>query len=107
MVFKNIDMVAFLNNIAKIQRKKLPVKVSYALALNYKKLNEIATTYNEEVNKLDPEKDKEAVLELLNTEVTVDIQKVKISEFEKIEANSKYDVLTPDDFALIWFMIDD
>ena len=106
MGFKNIDMVQFLNNCANLQKKKLPVKVSYALALNYKTLSDIAAVYNREIDKLDPDKDTEAIKELLNSEVTAEVQKISISEFEKIEGDSKYDAMTPNEFAMIWFMID-
>lgn len=106
MKIKNLEMIAFMNRIGRIQKKKLPIKLSYAIALNGKKLGEIAGTYMQEYNKLKKEGNQEALDELIASDFDAEIQTVKISDLLKMDENPNYDVLTGEEFAILDFMID-
>lgn len=106
MKIKNIEMVAYMNHIGEIQKKRLPVRLSYALALNTAKLSEIARTYETEYNKLKAANDMAALKELINAEVDAEIQTVKFSDLAKMDDHAGYDALTGNEYAILDFMID-
>lgn len=106
MKIKNLEMVAYMNRINQIQKKKLPIKLSYALALNSKRLEEVANTYKAEFEKLKKEGNVEALNELIGSDFEAEIQKVKFSDIVKMDENPNFDVLTGEEFAAIDFMID-
>jgi hypothetical protein len=106
MKIKNLEMVAYMNHIGEIQKKRLPIKLSYALALNTKKLSEIANTYDAEFNRLKRAGDQKALSELVLSDFETEIQTVKLSDLAKMDENSNYDILTGEEYAIIDFMID-
>lgn len=106
MKIKNLEMVAYMNRIGQIQKKKLPIKLSYALALNTKKLSEVANTYDTEFKRLSKDGNQEALNELINSDFEAEIQTVKFSDLAKMDENPNYDVLTGEEYAIIDFMID-
>lgn len=109
MILTNREMVTFLNSVGIIKEMALPVKASYAIAKNIKKIEKEIEVYNEERAKLLDkygEKDEEGNLvvseeqnikivpenvekwnkdlnELLDIEVEVDIHKLKFSVLEE------------------------
>lgn len=106
MKIKNLEMVAFLNHADEIQKKRLPIKLHYALKLNRESLWNKAQVYMQEHERLKKEgKDKE-LTELILSETEVEVQKVKFSDLKKMDDSANYDALTGDDFAAIDFMID-
>ena len=109
MILTNREMVTFLNSVGIIKEMALPVKASYAIAKNIKKIEKEIEVYNEERAKLLDkygEKDEDGNLvvseeqnikivpenvekwnkdlnELLDIEVEVDIHKLKFSVLEE------------------------
>ncbi|MDU2672650.1 MAG: DUF1617 family protein [Clostridium sp.] len=109
MILTNREMVTFLNSVGIIKEMVLPVKASYAVSKNIKKIEKEIEAYNEERAKLLDkygEKDEDGNLvvseeqnikivpenvekwnkdlsELLDIEVEVDIHKLKFSVLEE------------------------
>lgn len=109
MILTNREMVTFLNSVGIIKEMVLPVKASYAVSKNIKKIEKEIEAYNEERAKLLDkygEKDEngnlvvseeqnikilpenvknwnEDLSELLDIEVEVDIHKLKFSVLEE------------------------
>lgn len=105
MKIKNLEMVAYMNHVGEIQKKKLPIKLSYALALNTKKLSEIANTYGSEFDRLKRAGNQKALSELVMSDFEAEIQTVKLSDLAKMDDSENYDALTGEEFAIIDFMI--
>lgn len=109
MILTNREMVTFLNSVGIIKEMVLPVKASYAISKNIKKIEKEIEVYNEERAKLldkygekdengnlvvseeqnikiapeNVEKWNKDLSELLDIEVEVDIHKLKFSVLEE------------------------
>lgn len=106
MKVKNIEMVNFWNGVGAIQKKRLPIRLSYALKLNMDAVWDKLKVYQVEHDRLKKEGKAEELNELILAEVEVEIQKVKFSDLAKMDDNTGYDALTGQEFAIIDFMID-
>ena len=129
MKITNRQIVNIYNNIGAIRNKNLPIKLGFAINRNMKAMETIAEPYSAEQKKiLDRycEKDEfgqfrtegdEFVLsdrkayakeigELLAIESEVQVHTVSIEEIEKCDSG-KYDALTPNELALLEFMIEE
>lgn len=129
MKITNRQIVNIYNNIGAIRNKNLPIKLGFAINWNMKAMETIAESYSAEQKKiLDRycEKDEfgqfrtegdEFVLsdrkayakeigELLAIESEVQVHAVSIEEIEKCDSG-KYDALTPNELALLEFMIEE
>lgn len=129
MKITNRQIVNIYNNIGAIRNKNLPIKLGFAINRNMKAMETIAESYSAEQEKiLDRycEKDEfgqfrtegdEFVLserkayakeigELLAIESEVQVHTVSIEEIEKCDSG-KYDALTPNELALLEFMIEE
>lgn len=126
---KNIEIVRFFNHAGEVKKKKLPVKIGFALNRNLATLEGIAADYNrarEEILKKHCIKDAEGnylmeneeyvipdksayteeMEELLNFKNEVQIQKVTMEDMEKCDSE-KFDSLTPEELELLSFMIEE
>lgn len=128
MILTNREMVTFLNSVGIIKEMVLPVKASYAVSKNIKKIEKEIEAYNEERAKLLDkygEKDEDGNLvvseeqnikivpenvekwnkdlsELLDIEVEVDIHKLKFSVLEESGT-----VMSISGIQSIYFMLED
>jgi len=116
MQIKNSQIVNFLNGVAGIQAKRLPVKVAHAIALNIKLVEPAATIYEAERQKIagkyavrnesgktDTVADEAALIELLSIEVELPIQQVTLADLEKCDAE-QFDALSIQDIMALDFM---
>ena len=132
---KLYEVYGRLNALLKLSEKCLPVKISYAIAKNTKVLAEEYKTINaqrielcekyankdSDGNPIKKDKDGELIYdltdenniemnkeynELLEVDSDLTIHKVSIADFEKCESNSRYDILTPSEYAALEFMIE-
>ena len=126
------DLKEMVTGLYSIQGKKFPVKISYAIAKNVKNLAEEHADYEKQRIKLCEEfanKDKDgnpvsvdgkydipndslkefndAVNELRDTEIDVDIHSVSFSELDKCDTNERYDIPTASDVSAMQFMLED
>lgn len=115
-----------------IQGKKFPVKISYAIAKNVKKLAEEHADYEKQRIKLCeefankdndgnpilidgkydiPEQNLEefndSVNELRDAEIDVDIHFVSFSELDKCDTNERYNIPTASDISAMEFMLEE
>lgn len=114
----NRDIVSYFNTKDKLKDKKLPIKLAFALKLNYEKLQPCANAYNEQLSEIKEkygmekcknptENQKEflnEVKELLDTEIDCDVQKIDIEVIERCE-QAQFDKLTVGELEAIDFMI--
>lgn len=105
MKIKNLEMVAFLNKADEIQKKRLPIKLHYALKLNRESLFAKAQIYMQEYNRLKKEGKEKELNELILSDTEAEVQKVKFSDLAKMDDSENYDALTGEEFAIIDFMI--
>ena len=108
---KNIEIISHINGLQDVitrhAKDRLPVKLSYSINKNHKRLMEEYRSYEEEYNKLD-DKSKEMgesgpsseLKELLEIDVEVDLVKVSINEIRS-------DILTYEDISILDFMLDE
>lgn len=129
MKIKNSQIIGIINGIGEVKKKRLPVKIGFAINKNLGAMEGCVESFEAERKKiLDKycEKDdngnlringKEYVLadretyasemrELLAIENEVQIHTVSMTEIEKCDSE-KFDSLTPDDLSLIGFMIEE
>lgn len=124
------DLKEMVIGLHAIQGKKFPVKISYTIAKNVKKLAEEHADYEKQRIKLCEEfanKDKDgkpvlvdgkydipcshleefndAVNELRETEIDVDIHSVSFSELDKCDTNERYNIPTASDISAMGFML--
>ena len=105
MKIKNGVMVRFLNLSDGLLKKKLPIKLFYALNVNLNALSGVVKAYQEAYEKA---KDNEKELaELINQEVDVNIQMISKDTLELIDTDPKFDPLTWEEFMGINFMIEE
>lgn len=113
---KNRDLVNFVNAKESLSVKRLPMKLSYALKLNYEKTSaslkayikqyeEIMENLNNAKSKEEKEDFMEQISELLEAPVTDDIRKVVFDVIEKCD-EEKFDALTVKELEAISFMIE-
>lgn len=105
MKVRNIDMALFWNNVDVIRRKRLPLMLSFALKCNKDEFEKIVPAYQEALAKAEKEGEN-AKEEFLLQEINVNIQTVNKSVLEKMDSDSRFDVLTGMEYAIIDFMID-
>lgn len=112
---KNKDLLVFFNIKGKLREKKLPMRLAYAIKLNYEKLKPYADAYNEQLLELKERYRQEDVsvgqtetdtelTELLNMDVACEIQTVPMTEFEKCDSG-QFDSLTFEELEALGFMI--
>jgi restriction endonuclease Mrr len=114
----NRNIVNYFNAKDKLKDKKLPIKLAFALKLNYEKLQPYANAYNEQLTEVEekyelkkqknPEENQnnflKEVTELLDTEINCDIHKVDFKILERCE-HAQFDKLTVGELEAIDFMI--
>lgn len=114
----NRDIVSYFNAKDKLKDKKLPMKLAFALKLNYEKLQPYANAYNDQLSeirgKYEVEKWKnpsenqndflKEVSELLDTEINCDVQKIDFKVLERCE-HAQFDKLTVGELEVIDFMV--
>lgn len=131
MAITNRRLLVIFNNISGIKKKRLPVKLGYAINKNLLTMQDQATSYNEEREKIvrrycetdengEPKlsgsqyifpdaASRDAYLEemneLLEIENDLDIHMVRIEDIEKCDSD-KYDALTPEELEVLAFMIE-
>ena len=128
MKIKNSQMVLFMNGTADIQKKKLPIKLGYAITKNLKQMESIAAAYEEERQKiLDKYAEKDGngeymvkneayvipeqkayeaeMQELLGIDNEMDIHTVPFAELEKCDCG-QFDALSVQDISLLEIMIE-
>lgn len=121
MKIKNSEVVGFINNTSEIIKKKLPVKLGYAISKNLKNMESMAESYNTEYKKIrdayetvgednkpvikDMTNFVKEVNELLEIENDFEMMKVSLDVLEDLD-NPKYDSLTPSELAAIDIMIE-
>lgn len=119
-----------LEELIKVSEKKLPVRISYAIAKNIKILTKEYKTLEEERLKLcreyaekdtkgqpiiventfkisteNEQKLEEEYVSLVSIDVELEICMIEMKEFEKCDQGDRYDHLTAADFVSIEFMI--
>lgn len=127
MKIKNLELINFANTL--LGDKRLPVRISYAIHKNAAAIEPALKAYEEVRKKILEQyakKDAEgnplieegkytienivefnADIDELNAEMTeVEIHKVSITEFEKLD-DPKFDALTVSEMAILNFMIED
>lgn len=84
MTMTNAQIVVTLNmiNTLKQDKRKLPVRVSYALNKNQNILMNVYKPYEETLKELDTETDKQAVAELLNEENEVALHNISLDDLD-------------------------
>lgn len=128
MKLKNSDIVRIFQGMPGIRKKRLPIKIGFAVNKNMNVMRSIAESYDTERAKiLDKygEKDEsgkiktdgdeyiladkksytEEMKELLSIESKIEIHMVTLDEIEKCDSE-KFDALTPDELELLEFMIE-
>lgn len=126
---KNSQIIGIINGIGEVKKKRLPVKIGFAINKNLGAMEGCVESFEAERKKiLDKycEKDddgnlringKEYVLadretyasemrELLAIENEIQIHTVSMTEIEKCDSE-KFDALSPDDLSLMEFMIEE
>ena len=117
----NRDVVNFCNARQIFGNKKLPVRLAFALKLNYEKLKTCADAHNKQFAEIKKKYTKENgeltddtkeleefakdIDELMSTKVACDIQKVDISLLEKCDQD-QFDSLSLDEVEILNFMIE-
>lgn len=129
MKLKNSEIVQFMNGVAQLKSKKLPVKVAYAVKKNICSMEAAALVYNETFEEIrdrcvkkdkngNPQtkdgrfcfvKEKEeefvtAVQELRDIETEIEVFTVSLEELEKCD-DPRYDPLSVDDIETLYFML--
>lgn len=128
MKIKNSQMVSFMNGTQDIQKKRLPIKLGYAISKNIKLMEPAAAAYEDERKKVldkHAEKDENGefviknesyvilnqkayeaeMQELLEIENELELHKVPYSELEKCDLE-KFDALSVQDIALLEIMME-
>lgn len=127
MKISNSQLVKIFNGIGKVREKKLPIKVGFAINKNMDALESVARAYEVERSKIldkyckkdesgqlktdgseyvitDKESYAEEINELLNIENDIQVHTVTIDEIEKCDSD-RYDPLSPNELAVLEFMI--
>lgn len=132
MKIKLGELKEMVTGLYAIQGKKFPVKISYAIAKNVKKLAEEHADYEKQRIKLCeefankdndgnpilidgkydiPEQNLEefndSVNELRDAEIDVDIHFVSFSELDKCDTNERYNIPTASDISAMEFMLEE
>jgi len=121
MKIKNSEVVSFINNTNEIVKKKLPVKLGYAIGKNLKNMSSIAELYNTEYKKIKAEYEKsedgnkpiiedmagfiKEVNELLSIDNEFDMAMVSMAVLDDLD-NPRYDSLTPEELSVLDIMIE-
>ena len=105
MKIRNITMVNFMNHVDEIRVKKLPTVLSFALKCNTDEFAKLVPAYQEAYAKAEKEGGM-AKQELVMKEINVNIQTVAKDVFEKMDSDSRFDVLSGIELEAIDFMIE-
>ena len=120
-----------LQALAALEKKSLPVKISFAVSVNIEKLNETAKQVEKQriaILEKFSKKDEDGkplieenryqieegsmeevtgqVTELMEEDVDVASRKVSVDALQQCDENDKYDTLTPGELLSISFMIE-
>lgn len=109
MKMKNIEVVGLLNALNSLSDVKLPVRLSYGIKKNHKKLLDEYSDYEDQLNALrdkyngDEKSDGygKELRELLDIDVEIEFYKISDEIFESSDFN-----ITPQQLSIIDFMID-
>lgn len=127
MKITNREIVFISKGILEIRKKKLPIRIGFALTKNISELSGLSQCYEESrlaiIDKYaekdengvkivengkfifsDQEKLMEEITELLSIENEVNIHKVSIADLERCDEDG-FDSLSPDDLEVLDFMI--
>ena len=120
---KNRDMVEFINFAnGEFAKKKLPVRLSYAITRNLDLLDNAVKTFSKEREKIledvgdipEGEEGKEKrdqaaakIGELLDVEFEAQIHTMSIDQIEIVDSDGKYDPLTPADVYRLSMLIEE
>lgn len=102
MKIKNADMVSFLNSVDGIMAKRIPMKMYSVIYQNVKSFAAAAEAYTKQRETISCHDD---IVELMNIESEIAIQKLPMSVVELIDSSDKYDALTGNEFKALSFMI--
>ena len=128
MKIKNSQIVNFINGVTNLKEKKLPIKLGYAITRNIKIMDPVATSYEEERQKIlgkYAEKDdsgkfkvedgsyiisdisgyEREMEELLGIENEMQLHTVTIEEIEKCDME-QFDSLSVQDITLLDLMME-
>ena len=128
MKIRNSQIVNFINGVMNLKEKKLPIKLGYAITRNIKIMDPIATSYEEERQKIlgkYAEKDdsgnfkvedgsyiisdisgyEREMEELLEIENEMQLHTVTIDEIEKCDLE-QFDALSVQDITLLDMMME-
>lgn len=114
----NRNIVNFFNAKDRLKDKRLPMKLAFALKVNYEKLQPYANAYNEQFSEIgekygvkkgevpvENQNDfSSEIIDLLDTEVVCDVQEIDSEVLEKCE-QVQFDDLTVRELEAIDFMI--
>ena len=128
MKIRNSQIVNFINGVMNLKEKKLPIKLGYAITRNIKIMDPVATSYEEERQKIlgkYAEKDdsgkfkvedgsyiisdisgyERGMEELLGIENEMQLHTVTIEEIEKCDME-QFDALSVQDITLLDMMME-
>ena len=126
MKLSNGEILKFVNGCVSLRKKKLPVKLGYAIKKNLAAVSDAGSAYDAERHEAleryaakdengnfivengrysieDKENFSKDIDELLTIETEVDIQTVSVEEIEKCE-DPRYDALTVEDLETLEIM---
>lgn len=129
MKIKNSEIVRIFNQIGEVKKKKLPVRLGFAINRNVSSLESVAMDYDKARKEIllkycvkdengnpviegdeyvlsDRKSYGEEMTELLHIENEVQVHKVSFDEIEKCDME-KFDSLTPEELDLLIFMIEE
>lgn len=129
MKIKNSEIVRIFNQIGEIKKKRLPVRLGFAINRNVSSLESVAMDYEKARREIflkyckkdengnpviegdeyvlsDRKSYGEEMKELLRIEDEVQVHTVSFEEIEKCDLD-KFDSLTPEELELLTFMIEE
>lgn len=129
MKLKNSEIVRIFNRIGEVKKKRLPVRLGFAINRNVSSLESVAMDYDKARKEIlmkycvkdengnpviegdeyvlsDRKSYGEEMTELLHIENEVQVHKVPFEEIEKCDLE-KFDSLTPEELDLLTFMIEE
>ncbi len=129
MKLKNSEIVRIFNRIGEVKKKRLPVRLGFAINRNVSSLESVAMDYDKARKEIlmkycvkdengnpviegdeyvlsDRKSYGEEMTELLRIENEVQVHKVSFEEIEKCDLE-KFDSLTPEELDLLTFMIEE
>ena len=105
MKIKNATMVKFLNSSDELIKKKLPIKLYYALSQNLKTFAGMIQVYQDAYEKA--KGNQKELIELINQEIDASVQTIPKEAIEMLDTESRFDPLTWEEYEAISFMIEE